>query len=94
MKDKLVADGFLASQPSKGAVVVYERSVTPALVEGRLFGTTTGQVGAYDSGDAHAVESYHGRVMLRVQFMGRGRRLFMGLGRFPFSLRRLIRILR
>ena len=80
MKDKFIADGYLASQPSKGAIVVHERPVTEALVEGRLFGTTTGQQGAYNAGDAHAVESYHGQGDAQGAVFGKRQTFVYGTG--------------
>ena len=80
MKDKFIADGFLASHPSKGAIVVHERPVSEALVEGRLFGTTTGQQGSYDAGDAHAVESYHGQGDAQGPVFGKRQTFVYGTG--------------
>ena len=49
-------------------------------MEGRLFGTTTGQQGSYDSGDAHAVESYHGQGDAQGPVFGKRQTFVYGTG--------------
>ena len=56
---RLESEGKLAQQPLQGAKL--ERQITLKLVQGEVFGVSTGQIGAFDCAEAHAHEPMHGQ---------------------------------